>query len=552
MTKIQIDLSGVGGLTPSSPKGTANLIAYGADNQFVSGAWNPFPYPGFPSGTRALRKTMVQSAATLYDITAIYDKTSGKFLTGGFGTSGPGKINIYTTPDTTTATSNFTQYATGGIYDFEIYQLNGVRKIFVASYDIAGVAGYVGVTDGTTFTYNWSNGATSTLYTGTVVGSGTFPTPPFLRLASNGFMYIFSSNGVHKVDGTTTGGTGGTITANALTLSATQMCVDAVDYKNMMYIAVQNVGGIAPTPSTDKYEDACGVMIWDRVSTQVGTRDFITLGGLKSINRLFIGHDGKMRMICTTNDTSVQLREFNGTTFETIFEFGNYAAPQWWDQLCVTGYATMWVGNDSKIYAHGRAGFGFPNAVYVINAITGATVDMGQRGFLYYVNGSEGTNAEAIIYNFKTSAGSESTTEKKLFNYVNSSGSLPSGYSGSLSNAIYEELKTKVYKLPFSSSVNDVIVYFAPCTGSASTEVVGSIKLYFNNSTTAFKTINLTRNDVIRGYYSIPVNKHFVHCVQIGIDFSTFTTNAANKIGISAEMFAWYAVLDYTATHTLK
>ena len=384
MSIFKMDLSGVGGIVPSSGNSLDQLVYFGKDNQTVSGSYNPFAYPGYMSPLRTVRRSMNKTQNTALEFTCIYDVGTDQFMSA----SSDGYISVWSSVDSTSASSTIDLGSRSiGVYDFEVYQLNGVRKVFFTSFSSPN--GFVGVTDGSTATYNWSNGATSTLYTGTVVGAGTFTTVPFLRVASNGFMYIFEGANVHKVDGTTTGGTGGTITANVLALNYSQRITDAVDWRNNLYITVQDVSGSGSSHSIfngipDAYtiNNTCGVYIWDRVSTQIGTRDFIPIYGGKKINRIFVAHDGRLRLICTTADNKTQLREFTGSSFDVIFEMDSEAAPTgYWDSLFVNGYGTFWVCNDQTIYCHGKPGYGFDNAVYRAGKVFG-TVSNGTIGDL--------------------------------------------------------------------------------------------------------------------------------------------------------------------------
>lgn len=545
MSRIKIDLSGSGGLVQSSPKSLEQLIYWGDENQMVSGTYNPFKYPGYLSPTQGTYRTMTYPTdGRALSVTCIYDYSSGKFIVG----SQNGYLNVWSSLDTTSAsTETNLSISTLAIWDFEVYQLNGTRKVFFSSFNSSGLTGYVGVTDGTTFTYNWSNGSTSTLYTGTVTGSGTFSNPPFMRVASNGYMYIFDGNKVHKVDGTTAGGTAGTITANVLTVNKTQFCVDGVDWKNLMYIAVQDVNSVASTNGTDTKSSECGIFIWDRVSTVLSSRDFIPLYGVKTLKRLYVAHDGKLRLICISADNKTQIREYTGNSFEVIFELNYTAAPQYWDALTISGYATFWVAEDKTIYAHGRAGNGFPNAVYKLSSIFG-TVTSNNVGFLYYANGGEASGAEALFQSAITSISSgKNIVQKQLFNYI---GALPTDFTGGLPNVDTTVIKTKVKQLPFLSNTESIMIFFAPSTGSTGATVVGSIKIYLNGSTTAFKTYNVTRNDIVKGYCRIPLNKQYVNSIQIGIDYSTYAGSTTS--GISNDMMPYYALLDYSQTNTDK
>lgn len=552
MQQININLTGTGGLIPGFAKKPVNLTYQGLETQMVDGVYNPFTYPGFLAPGRNYRKALTMLTTPTLNLTCVYDKATGKFMTA----SQEGIINIFTNPDDTSADTGRDEVAANGlgsttlpIYDFEIYQLNGVRKVFYSNYNVSLGQATVGVTNGTDFCYNWSNsGTNASLYTGSVSGGGTFSRPVFLRTASNNYMYIFvtGTGAVAKVDGTTDGGTAGTITANVLTIPHKQI-VDAADWRNFMYIAVQDSyssSAFAPTVSDERFSYNCGVYVWDRASTVVGTRDYVPMYGVKTINRLYVAHDGKLRAIVVASSGYTQIREYNGSSFEVVHELSKTAAPQWWDAVTTCDYATFWVGQDKYIYAHGSPSAGYPNGVYKIGYLTSNSITSGNIGFLYYANVAEGSS-EGLITSYVDSA---TRTSKILFNY--SSASTVASYSSKLPDVDGGIIKTRVVPLPFASNVHWVKVHFAPITGSGSTDITGNIKVYLNLSLTATKSVSITKTDLVKGYKEIPVNKQYINSIQIGIDYSTNTLVTVD--GIAADMMPWYAEVEVTRTNTSK
>lgn len=553
MQLIKIDLSGLSGLSPNYAKLPSNLNYFGEDTHVSQGSFNPFVYPGYLAPARSIKKTLTDGNTTVVSRTCQYDPITGKFIHGGARSSnGKAAVNWFSTLDSTTYNTAVELSPTGTIYDFEIYQLNGVRKLFFTTYDTVGANGYIGVHNFTYFTYNWSNGAAAadaSLYTSTVTNPGTFSAPPFLRVATNGFMYAFVSNAVHKIDGTTAGGAAGTITANVLTLDANYKISDAVDWRNLMFMAVQDALGSAFGQPTDgnRYVNICGVFVWDRVSTQVGQRDFIPIYGIKYINRIFVSHDGKLRIICTGSDGYVQLREYNGSSFDIIAELGTNSAPLFWDSLTISNYATFWLGQDNYIYAHGKPLTGLKNNIYKLGQITSSAIPSGYHGFLYYANNFSEATTEALFTNYSTSAGAASITNKMVFN----SSTTPSGYSNSLpGTADATIVKNKLTQLPFLSTVDSIKVMFATTTSSGTgdeTDVMGNIKIYLNQSTTAFKSKDVTKKDLRKGYVTIPINKQYINNIQVGVDW-TSVTSVGNISGITNDMMPWYAVLSFESS----
>lgn len=561
MQQIQIDLSGVGGLTPSYAKVTPNLNYIGADNEVTQGSYNPFVFPGYMAPARSMARTLDDAGANQMYIcrAAYYDPIYNKLVIGGAEvTTNNGAITVWDNLDAGTFAQSAELGLDSVVYDFEVYQLNGVRKIFFSTWNSG--TGYIGVLDVSNSsnynTYNWSNGAAAanaTLYTGTVSGSTTFTFPPFMRVATNGFMYAFSANRVYKIDGTSAGGTAGTITGNALTLDAAYKISDAVDWRNLMFIAVQDADGSSFGQPVDarRYANICGVYVWDRVTTQVSTRDYIPLYGVKYVNRIFVAHDGKLRMITTGSDGYTQLREYNGSEFVIIQELGTYAAPLFCDSLTISDYATFWLGQDNYIYAHGKPLSGSRNAIYKLGQITSSAIPSGYHGFLLYADYNVTNLSEALFVNYSTNSANASVTKKILFNHS----STPTNYTSSLpGTADATIVKNKVTILPFLCNIVEAKVFFATTTSSGAgdeTDVMGVIKVFLNQSTTAFKSYSVTKKDLRKGYAVIPINKQYINSIQFGIDWTT-VTSVGNISGLTNDMMTWYALLEYKPTNTRK
>ena len=545
MLQLKINLSGSGGLINGFHKHLKQHVYFGGESQMVDGIYNPFSHPGYLTPARTARKDLTLANNSVIHKTCIYDPVSDKFLSG----STDGHITYWSGLDSTTYSSDITTGTPDNIIDFEVYQLNGSRKIFYSSID--GSNGYVGVTDGTYFQFDWSNGGSNAnLYTGTVTGSGTFTSAgPFMRVASNNFMYIYDKNRVHKVDGTASGGTAGTITANVLTFADTYRIVDAVDWKNLNYIAVQDEANpYNYSQGVSRFSRSAGVFVWDRVSTTVSTRDFIPIYGVKEIKRIYIAHDGKLRAMTVGASTQFQIREFTGSSFEVIFELDLSASPTTHDGVTISEYATFWLGNDLNVYAHGRYTPGAANGVYKVGKLTNGTIT--SVGYCYFANGSTevATGTDCLFMSYINNSSSYNKTQKFLLNFY---GSIPGAYSAGAPYA--SEIYTKNISLPVQSNVEDMFVYLLTSTTSDSgdgTSICASVKVYLNQSATAFGTYNITRSDIRNGYIRIPINKQFVNNIQVSIDYST-TQNSGVTI-TSFDACPSYAILNYEPTETKK
>lgn len=544
MAQAKIDLSGIGGLTPSYNRLSREYIQYGNDSQLVEGYWNPFVLPSYMSPARTYKKELTGSLGTIHK-TRVHDIASGKLLTG----STDGHITYYASLDSTGFSSDIASAGVTEILDFEIYQLNGVRKIFYTNNTAFG--GQIGVTDGTFFQPDWSNSGTNiNLYTGAVVGGGLFSVSGgysgFLRVASNGFMYLFDQTTVTKIDGTVDGGSAGTITTGVFNVQSTQKIVDAVDWKQTMWVAVEDSATPFSTPTgVERQSKICGVYTWDRVSTVSGSRDFIPLYGVKSIRRIFVSHDGKLRMFTIGSSNQLQLREYTGSSFEVLFEFNQTASPQSHDSISTSDYGTFWLGQDYNIYCHGRPSPGFDNGVFKLGKISNGTVN--GAGWILFGNGSEqAAGTDALLYSYTNTTTSTNKIQKFLFNYI---GSSPAGYDNGAAYASTQY--TKNIPLPKLANVEQLFVFCQTNQTSDSgdgSSVVATIKVYLNQSSTAYKSQSVTRKDIRKGYISIPLTKQYVNSIQLGVDYSTTTNSSVGSFDFNPN----YALLEYEPTQTKK
>ncbi len=104
---------------------------------------------------------------------------------------------------------------------------------------------------------------------------------------------------------------------------------------------------------------------------------------------------------------------------------------------------------------------------------------------------------------------------------------------------------TKVEYFPLLCNLRHLNIYCMPGATTGS-ETVATIKLYANQSTSAFKTITLTRADITKGYYSVELNKLFVNALQIEIEWETTQQLGSNDFAPT------FAVISYVPTSTLK
>lgn len=481
--------------------------------------------------------TSTKADATTILGSSIYDSANNDFY---FAERGQ-RIFKGDTLDDTTLNPEHDLGATGTpvIMDLEIYQLNGTRKLFYV-YESGGNLNVGEATLPIAFENdNWLTTDVSGAFTNGLTNDA------FMRVADNGFAYLFADNDIHKIDGTTNGGANGTISANVLQFPEYFQIVDAIDYRGNMYVAIhQNTEAVHSAIYTQRTNSIpCGIYIWDRRTTVVNTQDYIPLEGVKQIRKIYVSPQGDLRLIVVNSENIVEIRKYNGSTFAAIEEAGYIAYPQFHDSLTNIGGLSVWLGVNGNIYAHGKISpfdiegiykiGNTPDTVYTASTPTGAIM----------FGGGNTDSSTAGFKSYKTGL---------YIPYINSSAVAllkawdiyGTGADG-ITNAQQEQgnVYTLVKFFPTMSTVHYIDIYNFPQTGSGST-TCGTVKIYFNQSSTAWASKTITRDQAARGYVTIDVDKQFVNSIQLEFEFET-------SIGIPTFDYApSFAVVDYTVTET--
>lgn len=533
MATITIDLSGKNGLAPnnfaafSSDTAQPNLVYESKEGQMAGGIYNPFRQPGYLSPANATFETLTGLSTTVIG-SAIFDPDNDDTYFAERGT----QIWKITDFDDTSFASDRT-IAGAIITDLEVYMVNGVRKLFYA-YNKAG-GGNIGMVDlpATTYADTWlsatcSGGATLS------TGGDIFMTP-----ADNGFMYVFDNNAIHKIDGTSTGGTNGTFTQNAVLFPSNFIQTDALDYRGNIWVTIQTKANLGTANTSSSLPYVCGVYIWDRLTTAVKMRDFIPVSGVKEIRKIYIGMDNTIRIMCITLERKIAIKKFNGTSFETVHELGMAAYPRYRDSVASYPGYTAWLGTDGIVYANGIATTSTSESVFKIGDLATASITTGVI-IPQYANTSTTSlkNSTGLILNYVTAG----TSLAKRW-VVHGIGTSPIGSNSLTQNT--GSIYTPVKLMPPLSDIKRIVIYMAPGATSGTT-TRGSIAIYFNQSTTAWATKNITSADIAKGYFEIEVNKSYINSVQFKI------TYPGNTIAVATDFMPYLAVVDYQPTNTLK
>ena len=545
MAKTILDLSGRGGIAPRGfldldrVTSTPNLRYLGGESQVASGIYNPFRTYGYmsPANNTFTDMTLASGSMDTYLASSIYDIINDDFYfadnTEIFKGDGLDDTSVDSVKDLGST-------GTPVISDLEIYQVNGVRKLFYVyekggNMDIGIATLPFASADDT-----WLTSTVSGAFTNGVTGR------PFMRLADNGFAYIFQDNVVHKIDGTTDGGTNGTVYPNLLKFPIFFQITDALDYKGNMFMAIRQDTKDPRTVASEVslYNAPVGIYVWDRLTNVVRLRDYIPIEGVKSINKIYVAPNGELRLITTSSERTTQIRRYNGSSFEVIEEVGPSAGPNVADGLQTVGNSVIWLAQDGGIYAHGRP---FPRdneGLFKIGAVPD-TLSSGTASTGAILFGGASTNSgvsgykahrTALYMGYTTSGGTNRFKTWDIYG-TGADGVEAAGNQG--------DVYTLVRFLPKLATVNHITIYCAPGASTGAT-AVATVKVYFNQSSTPFKTYTVTRNDNAKGFAVIPIQKPYVNAVQLEIEFTTGVTLGAEDFRPA------FAEIDYSPTNTLK
>ena len=368
----------------------------------------------------------------------------------------------------------------------------------------------------------------------TVVAGAFLSTPTtnnnFMVVADNGFAYLFSENHVHKIDGAATGGLFGTVTEDVLLFPSYFKTVDAVDTRGKMYIGVQ-ANPVSGDEDVNSYsEGIVGIYVWDRASIISGTRDFIPLYGVRDIKKVYVDPSGDVRVICIGDDRFTQIRSISAGYGKIIETLGISAYPEERDGLKVMNNMVTWLGADGIMYLHGKLTPNDSEEIYKIGTIAGEVTGAFTTGAIFVGNSESTQSRQAVILSF-----TDATPGSEVLKwYPHGEGTISSVAQTGAQGDVY----TQVVPLPAMSTVKNITINNFPTANSAAT-TIATVKIYFNQSTTAFKSHTVTQAMANKGYVSIECNKPFVNSVQVEIEYSTSQTLGTDDFN------PMFCVIDY-------
>lgn len=541
--QIIYDLSGSRGLTDYSSFNHNSQYA-AADGEYLDGVFNPFIRRGY----------LTPSVSTTTEVT--FDQTNGDMRTIYYD-----NINddLYMADDTQvfkgdgladTTMARQVQLSGATIRDIKMYQINGVNKLFVMYNNTSG-DGDIAVSnlpyDSTTDSISWlSNANAAGTATGGSNATNHFANDSngdiFLVPADNGYAYLFMENQVHKIDGTTAGGTPGTVYPNVLLFAPYMRVVDAIDTRGLMFIAIHEytTNIVTFNPINVPQGGECGVYIWDRFSSVIQTRDFIPLIGFRAIKKLYVSPSGSIRCIAIDTMGFTQILEYNGSNFKPIKRVSAFDGftcyGQYRSSYCILGTMMLWASNTGVIFAHGSVFPGDPEGLFAIYKRTVNGSNFNTQVLFAAAGSSAMTSAGPVIYSSFRDSGNAS---KAFTTLINISRGSEAGVPYVNGPAIHFPVKF----LPAGSNINYIDIHMIS-QGSTGSTVLGSVEIYLNQNSSQPIVKNILLSDVYegRGFKRIEINRQYINSIQL-----TVTHTANVNTSVTAFMPA-FAVIHYTPT----
>lgn len=367
------------------------------------------------------------------------------------------------------------------------------------------------------------------------IANGAFTTLPnqntFLHLADNNLLYWFAGKSVHSVDGSIVGGNLGRVIQDALKFPDYMQPVGAAETRSRMFIAIQT--SEANSSALKAYNaNKCGVFVWDRKTQVVGSSDFYLAPGAKQIKNIFTSATGDVLLITINNEGFTEIRAISGNQYGVVQTLERDAYPDT-KKISQIGQMNIWTGHNGIVYAYGKAFPGAKAALHKIgNPLTlGANFESGP----VFVGDSNTTPRSVAILTYKND-----TNKYAVRWYPNGEGTINSVVQTGNQGNVY----SLVQILPSQCTIKSIDIRCLPTT-LATTDVIGTVKYYFNQSSTAGITKTITLADASRGYVRHEINKHYINAVQVEIEWSTSATLGADTF------YPYYAIIDYEPTNTM-
>lgn len=417
--------------------------------------------------------------------------------------------------------------------DFEIlelvkYQLDGEYGVFFFFKDNADAdAGFVTMDNSQQLT-NETQGLGSPQYTiySSATGSGVLDErkPIVTEVADNGFMYVSNGNILERFDGSTFGGTTGTV-SESLRFDPGFLIQGMKDIRSLLWILIEE--SVLTSSGATIYSDRAKailpdtkhnwyVLVWDRVERDVSVNDAIKLDGISDVSGIYDWKSVPIIFTRTWEEGVCEIRTYSNGVFVVEKEIDFNAFPVSKNAVQTGNKYIKWVGRDGVTYAYGKSTVEQQsNQLYKVQELN---VDFDDADTTHVTLES---HKDDLIYFISDSANSIKKTESSdLFDRTATANS--------------GDYISKVEYLPKLSSLNRITVYYPPIDSDAN--VNSTLELYINGSSTPI-SYNINHQDSPDGdgdvgFFTKPLGgKNFtnVNSVQIGWKFNS-TQSIDNSI----------------------
>ena len=503
------------GLAPRYYQGGFNLAKLAVDGMYADGVINPIFYSGFLSPASSVftnysNITALTANQRIIKFQSVDDGnftgTSVYFIQGekvhAFDPATFSIINAAEFPHTINATAGtHSGHTSETVQDIVFYQVNGADKL--CYFYIDNTDGDMGTYDlASSFTINSANENVWSSAAGGAVFNKNFPI--IAEVADNGFMYVANGQNIYKYNGTSAGGTLGTVTS-LLDFGINRKVVDMKDGLGKMWIVISEAE--STTTLLSNINRFFQVGIWNRSSTVLSFDDSIPITGIYEVSSLFfwkgIPH---LFTIGGYEDSVVQLRTWNGREFEVIQEIGDaLTIPANRNAVILIGLGIIWHAKNGKIFFYGKIAPGFPEGLYKVGISPAST---NKTGAIF----KQSNNIIPMSFN-------DGTDERLAYWTLGTGDTSAQG-----------DWYSKIYELPKLSKLTGMTLYFPVLSGGSN--VNATVKLYKNYSATSLGSFSVNlQDDGNRGYKYFPLGGETfenINAIQMEIEFPTNVATASN------------------------
>jgi hypothetical protein len=391
---------------------------------------------------------------------------------------------------------------------------------------------------------------------------------PLFINTKNQYIYVIDKSAIHGINVSISGiltDVDGTFSADLIIFQSGVSIIDGQDHGEYIYLTMtegdDDVDLLTP-PTALSTSNVCYVYIWNKISGQQLQANKIELNGCKHAGKIW-SMDNTVYLMTLNSANICEIRAMNGRDFSVLHELGG-------DNEFSLGKESVVVTDIGTIIATNKGNLFLLDKQKQLKKLgTFADNVNEEKPTLVVYGGGEGhktsNNAQGLndivphITIFYTNSSNVAVVKKFFLRNVgtmNNSyyGFTPTGGQQTWLDANIPDIQLKpnqgdVYTLveflPKMSTIKDVVVYCKPTALTDST-VIGTIKLYINQSSTPIYTHIVTAREASRGYLEMPINKSYVNSIQFEVEYNTDLILGENDLTLIT------AVVEYLPTVTKK